>query len=174
MMKIKKQEDFNWHKIAEDLREQRFDNITDDLWMKIADRIDDAPKKRGPKPKTGLFSNCATRSFDQFCLATRKYDDYLEKGLSSSEATNAVARDMCLGIKSIEAYLTCYRKGRAESDRIENELIIECFKYYYDKIEDHLQLLITIREEAHVNASVQYIATVIDGAIATGEITFPK
>lgn len=177
-MKQKTQQDIRWHNIAEAIRDKRFEDIADYVWLIIADRVDDVPRKRGPKPKTGIFAGFESISFNRFYTITTSYDNYLENGLSSAEATKTLADDMGLSIKSIEAYLTSYRKGLVETEKInreiERERIIESFNHHYNGVDDPERLLITIRNEAGVNASLRYIAAVIDSAIESGEITFPK
>lgn len=130
-MPLKEQHmDSDWNKLAAKIRQGRFSEIKDYEWLLIADKIDDTPKKRGPKPKpaigeAGFLNFNFKRGDEKSYHVTRLYSDYVDRGMTSAEAKRKIMSVMGMSDKSVEAYVTAYKKGIVESERLQNELELE-------------------------------------------------
>lgn len=128
----------DWQCIADAIREKRFEDITQELWNQVADKIE--PKKRGrrSKPKFEKSSSWneseplkqfnewfewkqttkATDAMDYHCEIKERYYALIEQGIPSVEATKLVAEAMALGYKNVERVLTAIRLN----DKINREI----------------------------------------------------
>lgn len=120
----------NWHDIAETIRSKRFSDIPDEAWLVIADKIDDAPKKRGPKPrsyicKDGSIDFNFKRGDETYDKVIRLYERYMHEGFSSSQAKQAIVSERHMSIKTVEKYVTAHKKGLAELEQLNMERELE-------------------------------------------------
>lgn len=49
--------EINWSNVAQKISQRRFDDINEDIWLKIVDKILEEPKKRGRKKRPLQVSN---------------------------------------------------------------------------------------------------------------------
>ena len=119
-----------WHDIAEAIRSKRFSDIPDEAWLVIADKIDDTPNKRGPKPKSYICKDGSIdfnfkRGDETSYQVIGLYEIYMNEGFSSSQAKQTIVSKLHMSIKTVEKYVTAYKKGLAEVEQLNRERELE-------------------------------------------------
>jgi hypothetical protein len=110
--------EINWHKIAELLRNRQFDQIPSYGWYIIADKIDPQPVKKGRRKRTHKQVLAVIAHFDKLRRDGELYENALE----------LVGNEFCLSPKSIESIL----KERNALANMHAKAVIGAFKQGID------------------------------------------
>lgn len=147
--------------VAAAIRRGRFEEVSPEVWSKVADMVEDlAPKKRGrpaiPKnlPPLEKYCECIERkSKSKVITVTDRAEDIFtalraqfEQGAKTGEAINQVSEDLGISEESIEALLTSMKAAVQIEMEMEQDLM-ERMRRCEDMTEEERNLM---EQEAHI------------------------
>jgi hypothetical protein len=113
-------DDKDWNKLAAIIRKRRFQDIPDESWDLIADKIgcrkrgrprkDELPKE--PQLIRFLIENLDTKVNDRRIRVFKQYTSLRELNMKSFDALYQIAEEEGVSDKTIDADLTYYRKNK--------------------------------------------------------------